>query len=224
MFISILIGLLIQSAVLAQGGGFEAYLPLIGKGANGTMHLLDTHYHYTNPNNGYLFFVGELENQTPVYINRVGYGIKIWKGGSEYSLYGPLFYKYLPPYEKACFAISFNNFAAIDRYEFITPFSSQVAEVESVPVNVATVGSELKPNGDYEVTGVLENEFSHDLEGVFLQATLYDSEGTVKGCVTTEIESIVADDTHTFVLLFDTRENYSDVTTYRVIAYGIEAQ
>lgn len=229
-------------AMSALGGTVEpeGYLPLVYKQPTPTptptatptptplpITVNNNHSSFAHSDGGYSV-VGEITNNTGSYAWNIQVGAKFYKYGQSEpvaTISQPVHFIFrLKPGRKTCFALdtwsgSINDW---DYYVFdeVTAFFDSTS-----PPSINIVGGVtalIKP-GEYELSGLVQNDYSGTVYNARVQGTLYDKNGTVLDCRWAYAlpPTLAAGQMAGFVVDFSSRwDGYNAVRSYRVERQG----
>ena len=216
--------------VIAQGGDFIAYLPLILK-AEGTpqptqeppgVAILTNYTHYVDSFN-HINIVGEVNNNTKNHLRSVEIVVKFFDDNDQLieteSTYTLL--HNLPADDKTCFIVSLRKPDDWDHYIFAPlSYATNGEPLANLPITdlSGTYNSDLH---SYHILGNVTNSAGTAVQKVRPIGTLYNADGQVIGC---EYTYVLATDLNpgqssSFEIRFSGGE-YSSQSTYRVQVDG----
>jgi hypothetical protein len=198
------------------------YLPLVYNSAP-HVEALDNHSYYADRDTGELVFAGEVRNNTDAYVREVSVALNITSGGVSTDVVLPEVFDYLPPDALACYAVEYDGSPNVDSYVVSDFFEYRTSDSRSESLTVRDVLGAINGDGNFELGGVLENEYDFTVDNIYLNGALYNSAGAVISCVTTAVLGLQPGEQRPFQLLYDTRADYTDVAGFRVIGYGVAA-
>lgn len=234
--IASIVGLILFSAALAQGGQ-NTYLPIALNGeeptptptmppqSGGVVTQPNTTYY--EGESGSLVFFGEVENQTQQLQVPISFSIDLLQNG---NVVAALTYThdqvgYLLPNTKDCFAVGGDAgpYPPFDSYIIHNPTYHTLYR-PVVPLRVEEVTITLESANRLMVQGVIHNDEENAVTEGEAKITLYDGNDRVVGCSTLYPDNyftIAEGESLAFEERFSVRSDYSDVVRAEVQAAGI---
>jgi hypothetical protein len=168
---------------------------------------------------GFFYVVGEVKNTTAQSVTFVSVPIEMLNAQGQVigDGAGHMYLYTLLPGETTCFRALLIDSSARVSYRFL-PVDYNVTNMVVPDLRISDDSGVLDPPDDYRVLGQLRNASDAAVQSIIMSSTLYDAVGTVVDCNWggPENDTLGANKTVPFDVLFSGRSTYADVTRYQI--------
>jgi hypothetical protein len=185
-----------------------------------TVQILDNFTSYTDPEDGWLYIFGEVENKTADIIHNIEIYVGLFNNSALVDTdFVYTWLKNLPPGEKSCFSILIADPPTWTTFEFVTLYY----ETGGSPLPNIAISDVYRNDTEWwvEIGGIATNNESVKVSNVTPVTTAYNSAGQVIECVSTYVDSTDLDPgvSSTFENLL-VGQNPADINSYRIQVGG----
>jgi hypothetical protein len=176
---------------------------------------------------GYIHFFGEVQNDTSYTLYDMKFIVDLFNSNNDLVAIGTRnwgYTFYLPPGEKTCFEVSVKEPADWSYYQIESPSYGPWPLASSTKITVVSHSGTYDPkSGNYDILGMVRNDNSVTYEYIKVSGSLYNNSEKVVGCgySSTSNTTLFPGQMTSFDLAITaTERDYSDVTSYRLLASG----